>query len=181
MEDLQLSTLASRFKRKGQKLKTLKRVRHEKGLSQGDLARATGLTRQVISNLERGTSHGHGDTWRRLADGLGVTVDELLEDFYSPKDSSLLTPERALKMPRERLAREIKDSTADQLHKLLGALVGDDLTRSRADLKAGVEGISPDAFSVAIEVRAALIGRGEKPPEEKLPVFKRRLVALHLA
>jgi hypothetical protein len=118
---------------------------------------------------------------RKLAGALGIDVSELVEAFYSPKDSSLLTPERALKMPRERLAREIKGSTTGQLHKLLGALVGDDFTRSRADLNAGVEAISPDAFSVAIEVRAALIGLGEKPPEENLPIFKRRLVALHLA
>ncbi len=131
--------------------------------------------------MERGASHGHGDTWRRLADALDVTVDELLEDFYSPKDSSLLTPERALKMPRERLAREIKTEATDRLHKLLGTLVGDDFTRSRADLKIRVEGIPQEAFSVALEVRAELIGRGEKPPENRLPVFKARLVALHLA
>jgi hypothetical protein len=115
-----------------------------------------------------------------LAHALGVDVSELVEDFY-PKERGLLTPERALKMPRERLAREIKDSTTDRLHKLLGALVGDDLTRTHADLKAGVEGISPDAFSLALEIRSELIGRGEKPPENQLPAFKRRLKALHLA
>jgi hypothetical protein len=118
---------------------------------------------------------------RKLAGALGVDVSELVEDFYSPKDSSLLTPERALKMPRETFARVVKDSETAQLHKVLASLVGDDIPRTRADLKAGVQGIPQHAFSLALEVRAELIERGEKPPEEKLPVFKRRLKALHLA
>jgi hypothetical protein len=84
-------------------------------------------------------------------------------------------------MSPETFAREIKAAETDRLRKVLAGLVGDDLTRTRADLKAGVEGISPDAFSLALEIRSELIGRGEKPPENRLPVFKARLVALHLA
>jgi transcriptional regulator with XRE-family HTH domain len=157
-------------------------LRTSRGLSQRELAERASVSPATVFELEAGRRpQPRGSTLRKLAGALEVDVSELVEAFYYPKDSSLLTPERALKMPRERLAREIKDSTTDQLHKLLGALVGDDLTRSRADFKAGVEGISPDAFSVAIEVRAELIERGEKPPENRLPAFKRRLKALHLA
>jgi len=109
-------------------------------------------------------------------------VDELLKEFRPPKERGLLTAERALKMPRESFARVVKDSETEQLHKVLAGLVGDDVPHTRKeDVKARAQGIAQPAFSLALEVRAELIGRGEKPPEEKLPVFKRRLVALHLA
>ena len=107
-------------------------------------------------------------------------VEELLKDFRPPKERGLLTGERALKMPRESFARAVKDSETEQLHKLLAELVGDDIPRTRKDVKAGVQGITPDAFALALEVRAELIERGEKSPEKRLPTFKRRLEALHL-
>jgi transcriptional regulator with XRE-family HTH domain len=150
-------------------------------MSQEDLAEAAGLSRQVVSNLERGSSHGYPETWKRLASALKVTVDDLLEDFYAPKDSSLLSAERALRMQREIFLREIKSVEDSRLHKLLSELVGDDAPRTLEDLKAGRgKGNLDEAFSLAIEVRAELIDRGEKAPEENLPVFKRRLEALHL-
>ncbi len=130
--------------------------------------------------MERGVSGGYSDTWRRLADALDVTVDSLIEDF-SPKVSSLLTVERALSLSPETFAGEVKEAETGRLHKVLASLVGDDVPRTRGDLKAGVQGIPQNAFSLALEIRSELIGRGEKPPEEKLPVFKRRLKALHLA
>ena len=149
-------------------------------MSQEDLAEAAGLSRQVVSNLERGSSHGYPETWKRLAAALQVSVDDLLEDFYAPKGSSLLSVERALRLTREVFAAEIKGAETEQLHKLLAELVGDDIPRTRGDVKAGVHGITPDAFSLALEVRRELIERGEKPPESRLPTFKRRLEALHL-
>jgi hypothetical protein len=84
-------------------------------------------------------------------------------------------------MPRESFARVVKDSETEQLHKVLAELVGDDVPRPRGELKAGTQGIPQNAFSLALEVRAELIERGEKPPENRLPAFKRRLKALHLA
>jgi transcriptional regulator with XRE-family HTH domain len=161
-------------------LQTLRHIRRERGMSQGELAEAAGLSRQVVSNLERGSSHGYPETWKRLAVALDVTVDDLLEDFYAPKDSSLLTVERAIRMSRELFSREVKTAETDRLHKLLAELVGDDVPRTLKDLKAGVQGIEQNAFSLALEVRAELIERGEKSPENKLPTFKRRLEALHL-
>jgi hypothetical protein len=58
--------------------------------------------------------------------------------------------------------------------------VGDDFPRTRKDIKTGIQGIAQNAFSLALEVRAELIERGEKAPENQLPTFKRRLEALHL-
>lgn len=159
-------------------LATLRRTR---GLSQRELAERANVSPATVYEMEAGRRpQPRGSTLRKLADALGVDVSELVEDFYSPKDSSLLTAERALKMPRESLERAIKAEATDRLHKLLAELVGDDITRSRSDLKTGVEGIPPNAFSVALEVRAKLIERGEESPENRLPVFKRRLEALHL-
>jgi len=162
-------------------LQTLRHIRRERGMSQGDLAEAAGLSRQVVSNLERGSSHGYPETWKRLAVALDVTVDDLLEDFYAPKDSSLLTVERALSMSPEDFARAIKVAETDRLHKVLAGLVGDDTPRTLKDLMAGRQGLPQEAFSLALEVRAELIERGQKSPENKLPIFKRRLRALHLA
>lgn len=162
-------------------MQTLRYIRRERGMSQGDLAEAAGLSRQVVSNLERGSSHGYPETWKRLATALKVSVDDLLEDFYAPKDSSLLSAERALRLTREVFAAEIKGAETGQLHKLLAELVGDDFPRNRKDLKAGRgEGIPAEAFSRALEVRAELIERGEKSPEGQLPAFRDRLEALHL-
>jgi transcriptional regulator with XRE-family HTH domain len=161
-------------------LQTLRHIRRERGMSQVDLAEAAGLSRQVVSNLERGSSHGYPETWKRLADALEVTVDDLLEDFYAPKDSSLLSAGRALRLRREVFAAEVKGAETEQLHKLLAELVGDDTPRTREALKTGEQGIAQDAFARALEVRAELIERGEKSPENQLPTFKRRLEALHL-
>ncbi|MDP9426657.1 MAG: helix-turn-helix domain-containing protein [Actinomycetota bacterium] len=61
-------------------MNTLKRIRLLKEFSQGKLAADTGLSRQVISNLERGASRGYPETWKRIAKALDVTVDEILED-----------------------------------------------------------------------------------------------------
>jgi transcriptional regulator with XRE-family HTH domain len=58
----------------------LRRKRMERGYSQGRLAKEAGLSRQVISNLERGYSHGYPETWQRIAAVLDTSVDELLEE-----------------------------------------------------------------------------------------------------
>ena len=73
-------------------MKRLRRIRLAKEMNQGELAEKAGLSRQVISNLERGASHGTPETWRRLAAVLGVTVDELLEPTDGPKVLAPLSP-----------------------------------------------------------------------------------------
>jgi transcriptional regulator with XRE-family HTH domain len=79
-------------------------------LSQDGLARASGLTKQAISNIERGTSHGHGDTWRRLAAALGVTVDELLagEMRDAPKARTPLPSESEIFRSRVDAASDVE-------------------------------------------------------------------------
>lgn len=107
-------------------------------------------------------------------------VEELLQDFRPPKERGLLTAERALNLQYEVFVSEMRRAETGQLHKLIAELVGDDVTKTKADLKAGREPISQTTFMLALEVRKELIERGEKSPEGQLPAFRDRLEALYL-
>jgi DNA-binding XRE family transcriptional regulator len=52
--------------------------REHRGLSQRALAKAVGMTPAQLSEIETGKKTGSVATLRRLADALGVTVDDLL-------------------------------------------------------------------------------------------------------
>jgi len=55
------------------------RIRRESlGLTQDDLARRSGLTQEMISNLERGKHQPRFDTLEEYANGLGMAVTSLL-------------------------------------------------------------------------------------------------------
>ena len=59
--------------------------REQLGLTQEELAEASGLRQSIISRLERGTRKNPGaDTVRRLAKTLGVTADWLI-GMYEPE------------------------------------------------------------------------------------------------
>lgn len=66
----------------------LKELRHEKNLSQTDIAKALGVTRQAISLYEKGDREPKLETWQKLADFFNVPVDYLLG---ISKDRSTLT------------------------------------------------------------------------------------------
>ena len=55
----------------------LKAIRRSKGFSQPDLANASHISTQVVSNLERGTVIPSVDTLCKIARGLGVDPREL--------------------------------------------------------------------------------------------------------
>jgi len=55
----------------------LKAIRRTQGLSQPDLAGASDVSTQVVSNLERGTAIPSIDTLCKIARGLGVDPREL--------------------------------------------------------------------------------------------------------
>ena len=52
----------------------LKELRDKKRVSQGDLAKATGLTRQAISNYENNERNPNEKVWQQLADYFDVSV-----------------------------------------------------------------------------------------------------------
>lgn len=59
----------------------LRRVRHERGLSQEALAEATGLSTNFVGEMERGLKAPGLGVIVRLARALDVSVHELLADF----------------------------------------------------------------------------------------------------
>lgn len=59
--------------------KNMKKLRETKGLSQGDIHRATGIDRAYISNLEAGKQNPTLETIAKIAEALGVNSDQLLK------------------------------------------------------------------------------------------------------
>ncbi len=53
-------------------------ARRDQGLSQADLGKRVGMAQAAISNLERGVHSPRMDTLKRVAEGLGLSVPELL-------------------------------------------------------------------------------------------------------
>jgi len=57
----------------------LKRIRTEKDISQGDIARELGVDRGFISTIENGKTNPTLATIAKLAQALGVSSDTLLK------------------------------------------------------------------------------------------------------
>lgn len=58
----------------------LKRLRDQRALSLTDLAQITGLSRVTINRIENGKQKPMPRTTRKLAEALGVRVEELTSD-----------------------------------------------------------------------------------------------------
>ncbi|OIO19177.1 MAG: DNA-binding protein [Candidatus Magasanikbacteria bacterium CG1_02_32_51] len=59
--------------------KNLKRIRTEKGITQGDIVRKLGVSRSFISNIENGKTNPTLSIITNIAKALGVSSDELLK------------------------------------------------------------------------------------------------------
>lgn len=57
----------------------MKRIRAEKEMSQGDIARMLGLGRGYVSKIENGKTNPTLSTIANLAKALGVSINELLK------------------------------------------------------------------------------------------------------
>ena len=57
----------------------LRRLRHEKGLSQDDLAYEAEVSRSYLSQLEKGAFYASLKIIGKLAEALGIESDELLK------------------------------------------------------------------------------------------------------
>lgn len=57
----------------------LKKIRTQKKMSQGDIARTLGVDRGYISNIENGKKNPTLATIAKLAKALGISVDILLK------------------------------------------------------------------------------------------------------
>jgi len=59
--------------------RNLKRIRTQKGITQGDIAKSLGVSRGFVSNAENGKTNPTLATITKLANAVGVTTDELLK------------------------------------------------------------------------------------------------------
>ena len=59
--------------------KNLKRIRTEKGITQGDIVRTLGISRSFVSNIENGKTNPTLSTISSIAKALSVSTDELLK------------------------------------------------------------------------------------------------------
>jgi len=59
--------------------KNLKRIRTEKGITQGDIVRKLGVSRSFVSNIENGKTNPTLATIAKIATAVDVSVDELLK------------------------------------------------------------------------------------------------------
>ena len=60
----------------------IKDLRDQKGISQEELAHRAGLSRTGMGFLETGKRWPRFDTLMKVADGLNITVDELLKGLH---------------------------------------------------------------------------------------------------
>ena len=57
----------------------LKRIRTEKGISQGDIVRTLGMPKSFVSSIENGKTNPTLATIAKLAKAIGVSVGELMK------------------------------------------------------------------------------------------------------
>jgi transcriptional regulator with XRE-family HTH domain len=62
----------------------IKELREQKGISQEELAHRAGLSRTGMGFLETGKRWPRLDTLMKVADGLNITLDELLKGLHKP-------------------------------------------------------------------------------------------------
>jgi len=62
----------------------IKELRDQKGISQEELAHRAGLSRTGMGFVETGKRWPRLDTLMKVADGLNITVDELLKVLHKP-------------------------------------------------------------------------------------------------
>ena len=62
-----------------QAIRLLREERERRGLSKYALSAQCGLTQQTISYMERGLRHPSFETVLRIADGIGVNLEDILK------------------------------------------------------------------------------------------------------
>ena len=72
------------------------RLRKEKGITQGEMARLLGVSQPVVSDYEHGDLRLHGELIIQLSRILGASTDEIL-GLKSPKTSNAVKNRRFLR------------------------------------------------------------------------------------
>ncbi len=135
-------------------MNTLKRTRLLKEVSQGKLAADTGLSRQVISNLERGTSRGYPETWRRIAKALDVTVDEILEapEAEPPRERSVEQSAGTVEGSEEERRRSVRTREAISDWEAVLEALATRYREAEKELREAEDGVFPnEVIDAAVE------------------------------
>lgn len=59
--------------------RNLKRIRTEKGITQGDIVRALGMPKSFVSNIENGKTNPTLTTIAKIAKAIGVSIEKLMK------------------------------------------------------------------------------------------------------
>jgi transcriptional regulator with XRE-family HTH domain len=109
--------------------RTLKHIRIEKGMSQGDIERKTGLLRSYLSRVENGHTVPSLDTLGRIAEAVGVSAGKLLEEpeGEAAKTAVTFTDKRQLRFWKlmRRYAPRLDDRQRSLLVGLSRRMAGD--------------------------------------------------------
>jgi transcriptional regulator with XRE-family HTH domain len=69
-------------------LESIRRIRTLRGMNQVELAKASGVAQNTISEIETGRREARPATLRKLADALGVEIADFFEESTYPKDEA---------------------------------------------------------------------------------------------
>lgn len=94
----------------------LRRARTLKGLTQAELGELAEVAPETLSRIERNKLSASLDLARRLAEALGVTVDDLLRKPSASKKGPELRPAEA------RLVALVRDLDEPQVHEVVRAV-----------------------------------------------------------
>lgn len=65
----------------------VREIREAAGLTQQQIANAAGISRPFLVDIEKSRRGAKSETWQRIADALGTTVQELRGDGHAVPDN----------------------------------------------------------------------------------------------
>jgi transcriptional regulator with XRE-family HTH domain len=150
-------------------LETVKRIRTMRGMNQVDLAKASGVSQNTISEIETGRREARPATLGKLAKGLGVDIADFFgEQPYLPKARRPLSAERALTLAdADDFRRAVEGAPTEELQQTALALASLTKKQTRENPSSREEAQQRTAANERIAViNGALSRRGAPSPVE---------------
>jgi transcriptional regulator with XRE-family HTH domain len=145
----------------------LRVLRAERGLTQRAASAQIGVTKETLSDLERGLRHPHDVTLSRIARGYGVPVDELLEE-PAPLAGKAKAPDTGQPQPSTGTVAEF----VQKLERVLAPARAEALREERAlNRFFASEGIERDYSGPIAEEEVSERFLDEFSPEERPGAF----------
>ena len=96
-------------------------ARMKKGYTQAELAKVSGLSRRVISSLEREVQNPTTETVKKVADALKIPVEQLLFPGETAKTTDEEQIDKSL-YRRFQTAQKLPQTTKNELKKIIDAM-----------------------------------------------------------